>query len=563
MQSGGGKKFKPKWQPITKTSPKSARKNSTQQAATANKQDDTRVKNRHNNNNNTTKNNQVVHHQQTNSILDRTLSPVPLPSPIKSVKATSLFEQAFTSATPQPQQQQQDSAVVVGHQWEAEFPQLPPPPPQQQRRSSPHLHPAPQQTIRDVSPDHTLKLIQQMTHKQQQQENTAITHTTTPTSTVEDNQFEDIKNEMMIKWGFKQPEKSSTETSQQQHNNPFDWNEIPPVIPPREPVRQPPTTSGYHRNTHRHLSTPSPPTSSSAPSCCAATSSAPPTTRSRANTQQNPSTVSVFSPIPACTSTPLIYPIMKNGKQESFTHYYLFANNKSKEQLRREQLKNEPLLSIPRPTPQSSVNKSPPTTTNNKHQISAPPRPPPPTSQSLISSIAPTNKNEGSLTSQQTSFESKSNNNNDTSTFPPRRISSSMTSHLDPCFGHRSSQPYHIHHHPSSSMEKLRSNSATSHCSDKYTSMGPSQKSIIIQSEVFGVTNEDCRSALKCNNGDVEQTIKYLKVEQLFRLGVVPRDTCKQILRSNNWNLEVSSQLVVDRHRRSSQLQTATGGKKS
>ena len=104
--------------------------------------------------------------------------------------------------------------------------------------------------------------------------------------------------------------------------------------------------------------------------------------------------------------------------------------------------------------------------------------------------------------------------------------------------------------------------------------MGPTQKSMILQSKVFGVTNEDCRIALRKNSGDIDQAAKYLKVnifdesnssltyisllqiEQLYRLGVVSRDMCRKILNSSNWDLQTSSQLVLQHHKHSDDSKT-------
>lgn len=236
---------------------------------------------------------------------------------------------------------------------------------------------------------------------------------------------------------------------------------------------------------------------------------------------------------------------MKNGKQDSCTHYYLFANNKSKEQIRREQLKNEPLCSIARPQPTSSNLVKAPARSNI---ISAPPRPPPPANHNLIKDTSFISSRCGGG-----GFEA-----NDTATFPPRRIASHL---VDGGAGGGGATSAH-HHHNCASLEKIRP--PTHHqqqqpSRDKYSSMGPSQKSIIIQSEVFGVTNDDCRQALKRNNGDVELTIKFLKIEQLYRLGVSSRDTCKQLLHANNWNLQLASRLIIDQHH---QVTSSSAGKK-
>ena len=41
---------------------------------------------------------------------------------------------------------------------------------------------------------------------------------------------------------------------------------------------------------------------------------------------------------------------------------------------------------------------------------------------------------------------------------------------------------------------------------------------------------------------------RYLKVEQLFRLGGGSRGTCTRLLDTLQWNLELASSVVIDQH---------------
>ena len=80
-----------------------------------------------------------------------------------------------------------------------------------------------------------------------------------------------------------------------------------------------------------------------------------------------------------------------------------------------------------------------------------------------------------------TDFSSASNKNpNLLSTYPPRRTTTS--------------------------------NSAEERASSRYSEMGPGQKVVLLQSEVFGVTDEECQQALRKHQWDVAKSIKYLKV---------------------------------------------------
>jgi len=98
------------------------------------------------------------------------------------------------------------------------------------------------------------------------------------------------------------------------------WSEIPPLIPPREPVRS------RHSPPQRHSSTPSP--TSMSPMTSLSSSPLPPTTRPKYQTQS--STTTIFSALPPSMtgSNPVILPIMKDGKQDSSTHYYLLPEEK-------------------------------------------------------------------------------------------------------------------------------------------------------------------------------------------------------------------------------------------
>lgn len=96
-----------------------------------------------------------------------------------------------------------------------------------------------------------------------------------------------------------------------------DWSEIPPIIPPREPVRSTRVSPPL-----RSSSTPSPTNSSptSNVTCSFADS----------NRKYQSSTTAVFSAIPSTMSgsSPVIIPIMKDGVQESHTHYFLLGDDK-------------------------------------------------------------------------------------------------------------------------------------------------------------------------------------------------------------------------------------------
>ncbi|RUS86931.1 hypothetical protein EGW08_005336 [Elysia chlorotica] len=78
-----------------------------------------------------------------------------------------------------------------------------------------------------------------------------------------------------------------------------------------------------------------------------------------------------------------------------------------------------------------------------------------------------------------------------------------------------------------------------------------------VLSEVIGVTEEECRAVLFLARWDVVVAVKYLKVEQLFRLGVASRATCRELLDRLDWNLELAASVLADRARDSTQCESA------
>ncbi|XP_060555189.1 activated CDC42 kinase 1-like isoform X2 [Ruditapes philippinarum] len=75
------------------------------------------------------------------------------------------------------------------------------------------------------------------------------------------------------------------------------------------------------------------------------------------------------------------------------------------------------------------------------------------------------------------------------------------------------------------------------------------EKITALQEAVIGLTDEECHAALCHCNGHVEKAIKHLKIEQLFRLGLAPRDYCHRLLVDTRWNLEDASSAMLDNYR--------------
>jgi len=296
----------------------------------------------------------------------------------------------------------------------------------------------------------------------------------------------------------------------------------PPLIPPREPVRK-----GRSNMYMRQHSTPLPATATLVVKPTTASLSTSTSFKSSSKAVRNsatvlPVTTSVFSALPSSMthSTPVILPVMKNGKQDSHTHYYILPEEKAKKSPT-SSTPYDPLQSIARPTPSARVLPMMRTTGGPP-----PPRPPPPTKTSPSSSF------ELSLSSSTIESSPSSNSSNKPtaaggntrSQSPPQQLTSSTSSTL------------------------LSSSFSHSRYNPRYEDMGRGQKVVAVQSEVFGVTDEECLSALKMNQWNVPNTIRYLKVEQLFRLGVASHERCNKILRAHNWNLQTASQFIVDHH---------------
>ncbi|CAK6952117.1 tyrosine kinase%2C non-receptor, 2b isoform X2 [Scomber scombrus] len=70
----------------------------------------------------------------------------------------------------------------------------------------------------------------------------------------------------------------------------------------------------------------------------------------------------------------------------------------------------------------------------------------------------------------------------------------------------------------------------------------------MVQEAVHGVTLEECQTALQNHNWNVQKAVHYLKVEQLFCLGLRSRSECLKLLEMCDWNLEVASSQMLDNY---------------
>ncbi|KAI1882751.1 hypothetical protein AGOR_G00238160 [Albula goreensis] len=75
---------------------------------------------------------------------------------------------------------------------------------------------------------------------------------------------------------------------------------------------------------------------------------------------------------------------------------------------------------------------------------------------------------------------------------------------------------------------------------------GTSDRVKLVQEAVHGVTIEECQTALQNHSWNVQRAVHYLKVEQLFCLGLKTRVECLKILEMYDWNLELASTQLLD-----------------
>lgn len=81
----------------------------------------------------------------------------------------------------------------------------------------------------------------------------------------------------------------------------------------------------------------------------------------------------------------------------------------------------------------------------------------------------------------------------------------------------------------------------------------PSEKLRLVQDMVHGVTTEECQAALQNHGWNVQKAIQYLKVEQLFCLGLKTRVECHKVLETFDWNLETASSHLLESYNSSQQ----------
>lgn len=137
--------------------------------------------------------------------------------------------------------------------------------------------------------------------------------------------------------------------------------------------------------------------------------------------------------------------------------------------------------------------------------------------------------------------------------------SSTGSGGLESCSPKYQQQPKHCHQMAPRSLRSYNSalhpvspqrNIAENEEEGTFVSSSPRERIAVVRNQVIGVTDDECYTALSTTHWEVDSAVKYLKVEQLFRLGVASRESCQKLLETLGWNLERASSVVVDRVRR-------------
>ncbi|XP_063074935.1 tyrosine kinase, non-receptor, 2b isoform X4 [Engraulis encrasicolus] len=83
-------------------------------------------------------------------------------------------------------------------------------------------------------------------------------------------------------------------------------------------------------------------------------------------------------------------------------------------------------------------------------------------------------------------------------------------------------------------------------CTEGLAGGNTSERVRQVQEVVHGVTMEECQAALQNHGWNVQKAVNFLKVEQLFCLGLKSRVECLNLLEMFDWNLELASTQLLD-----------------
>ncbi|XP_029633277.1 activated CDC42 kinase 1 isoform X4 [Octopus sinensis] len=239
--------------------------------------------------------------------------------------------------------------------------------------------------------------------------------------------------------------------------------------------------------------------------------------------ERNQHTVSL--PQKAC-----IYPVKQDGKQLSHTHYFLIP----------------PRQTDTKPTQCNTAEVKPfavgglqvdsmSSSDKEDHSLQY---------QNITATSTPTCSTLTVSSSLQHGASSSSTTSSPSSYITLEQKSMSAPSHLPKLKQNSNSTKYQSHSKVSSIQKHSSSFHQSSSPKQTFGMSSPQEKVYQVQNKVLGVTDEECHAALCKCQWDVDGAIRYLKVEQLFRLGLTSREQCESLLKSMQWDLEKASSLL-------------------
>lgn len=274
------------------------------------------------------------------------------------------------------------------------------------------------------------------------------------------------------------------------------------------------------------------------------TSDVPPPLPPRDYSEQScQSTAEVHPPLRSSPEKPNIFPMKQGGQQVSDTHYFLIPS------------KTEP--------------------SHHHHSNPASPRKAPSSPHKSTATVYPFLVN--SAYDSSSDVADTSYNYQNLSGFIDRNLvqrsvsnsSKTSKSSTGSCSSTGSTSQHQLrHHHGTSSKSAMSSytskpqqiqspvKSVMKESEDNFLSSSPRERIGDVLSAVMGVTDEECYAALSVMHWDVDKSIRYLKVEQLFRLGAASRESCQKLLENLDWNLELASSVIIDQVRDKVQMES-------
>lgn len=217
---------------------------------------------------------------------------------------------------------------------------------------------------------------------------------------------------------------------------------------------------------------------------------------------------------------PYILPLKQDGQQLSHTHYFLIPsiNEQDASLHRREKSPPQKSTAAVRPFLVNSAFDNSDEKSNTRDYQN-------------ITGLMSRDVIQRSMSNMSTSSSSKSSCSGSVETSPRRQLQQSHSS------GKWSpSKPRPIQAHRKTAEEEK----------GQFMGSSPRDRIAVVQSKVMGVTDDECYTALSTTHWDIESAVRYLKVEQLFRLGVASRPSCHKLLENFNWNLEQASSVIID-----------------